>query len=287
MAGNERGRVIVTGASTGIGEATANHLRGLGFSVLAAVRREGDAERLRDHGFATMRLDVTDPGQIAAAREQVGSQPIAGLVNNAGITRSGPLECVSVDAVRHQLEVNVLGQLAVTQAFLDGVRAGRGRIVNVGSLSGLLATPMTGPYVTSKFALKGMTDVLRRELMTQGIDVVLVDPGGIKTPLMGKTTEELERAHRDSSPEMAARYGAMIRTAIHHTTRIDRRTGLDPQAVATVIGTALTVRRPRTHYCVGRDAIAAKLAGTFVPGRLVDRLLLRMLISEASEKADE
>jgi len=223
-----RGRVIVTGASTGIGEATALHLRDLGFSVLAGVRRAEDVERLGDHGFTAMRLDVTVPDQIAAARAQVGNQPLVGLINNAGITRSGPLEFVSVEDMREQLEVNVIGQLAVTQAFIDGLRAGRGRIVNVGSISGVLATPMTGPYVTSKFALKRMTDVLRRELLQQGIDVVMVEPGGIKTPLMSKTTREFERVHRDGPPELALRYGAMIRTAIEHTTKIDRHTGLDP-----------------------------------------------------------
>lgn len=275
-----RGRVIVTGASTGIGEATALRLRDLGFSVLAGVRREEDAARLRDHGFAAMRLDVTVDEQIAAARAQVGDQPLAGLINNAGITCSGPLEFVSVQDMRQQLEVNVIGQLAVTQAFIAGLRAGRGRIVNVGSIAGLLATPMIGPYVTSKFALEGMTDVLRRELLQQGIDVVMVEPGSIKTPLMSKTTQELERVRRDGSPELALRYGAMIRTAIEHTAKIDRHTGLDPSVVAKVIGKALTVRRPRSRYLVGREAVAAAMVAKFVPDRVVDRFLLRLIVSD-------
>lgn len=279
MTMNGRGRVIVTGASTGIGEATALHLRDLGFSVLAGVRRDEDAERLRDHGLASIRLDVTAADQIAAARAQVGDQPLAGLVNNAGITRSGPLEFVSVEDVRQQLDANVIGQLAVTQAFIDGLRAGRGRIVNVGSISGLLATPMIGPYVTSKFALEGMTDVLRRELLQQGIDVVMVEPGSIKTPLMSKTTQELEQVHRDGSPELALRYGAMIRTAIEHTTK-NQRTGLNPSAVAKVIGKALTVRRPRTRYLVGREAIFAAIVAKVVPDRVVDRLLLQLIVSD-------
>lgn len=166
---NGRGRVIVTGASTGIGEATALHLRELGFSVLARVRRDEDAERLREQGLTPIRLDITVAEQPSAARAEIGDQPLAGLVNNAGITRSGPLEFVPVDDLRLQMEVNVIGQLAVTQALLDALRAGRGRIVNVGSISGRLATPITGPYVVSKFALEGMTDVPRRELLSQGI----------------------------------------------------------------------------------------------------------------------
>ena len=142
---NGRGRVMVTGASTGIGEATALHLGELGFSVLAGVRRDEDAERLREQGLTPICLDVTVAEQLAAARAEIGDEPLAGLVNCAGITHSGPLEFVPVDDMRQQMEVNVIGQLAVTQAFLDALRAGRGRIVNLGSITGLLATPITGP----------------------------------------------------------------------------------------------------------------------------------------------
>jgi len=268
----------VTGASTGIGHATALHLRDLGFSVLAGVRRDEDAERLRDHGVTPMRLDVTVAEQIAAVRAELGDQPLAGLVNNAGYTCSGPLEFVPVEDLRRQFDVNVVGQLAVIQTFLDALRAGRGRIVNIGSTAGLLATPITGPYVASKFALEGMTDVLRRELLLQGIKVVMVEPGGVKTPLIRKTGEEFERVHRDGSPELVERYGAMITTALEFTTKIDRHTGVDANVVARVIGKALTTRRPRTRYLVGRDAIAASMA-KFVPDRVVDRLLIGMIKS--------
>jgi NAD(P)-dependent dehydrogenase (short-subunit alcohol dehydrogenase family) len=278
MTASWRGRVIVTGASTGIGHATALHLRDLGFSVLAGVRRDEDAERLRDHGVTPMRLDVTVAEQIAAARAELGDQPLAGLVNNAGYTCSGPLEFVPVEDLRRQFDVNVVGQLAVIQTFLDALRAGRGRIVNIGSTAGLLATPITGPYVASKFALEGMTDVLRRELLLQGIKVVMVEPGGVKTPLIRKTGEEFERVHRDGSPELVERYGAMITTALEFTTKIDRHTGVDANVVARVIGKALTTRRPRTRYLVGRDAIAASMA-KFVPDRVVDRLLIGMIKS--------
>jgi NAD(P)-dependent dehydrogenase (short-subunit alcohol dehydrogenase family) len=279
MTMNGRGRVIVTGASTGIGEATARHLRDLGFSVLAGVRCDEDAERLRAYGLTPLRLDVAVPEQISVARVEVGDQPLAGLVNNAGIICSGPLEFVPVEDVRQQLEVNVIGQLAVTQAFLNALRVGRGRIVNVGSMSGLLATPITGPYVTSKFALEGMTDVLRRELLHQGIDVVMVEPGGVKTPIMGKITRRIEQAHREGPPELRQRYGAMMTTAIQITNNIDQRAGVDASVVAKVIGKALTVRRPRTRYLVGRDAILAATMAKFVPDRVIDRLLLKMMAS--------
>src|SRR5262245_50365548 len=131
MKTNERGRVIVTGASTGIGQATALHLDELGFWVLAAVRRDEDAERLRDRGLTPIRLDVTMPKQVAAARAEIGDEPLAGLVNNAGINRSGPLEFVPIEDLRRQLEVNVIGQLAVIQPFIGALRTGGGRIINV------------------------------------------------------------------------------------------------------------------------------------------------------------
>lgn len=277
-----RGRVVVTGAASGIGEATARHLRDLGFSVLAGVRRDEDAERLRDQGLTPIILDVTVPEQLAAARAELGDQPLAGLVNNAGITCTGPLEFVPIEDLRQQLEVNVIGQLAVTQVFVDALRCGRGRIVNIGSISGLLAMPIVGPYVTSKFALEGMTDVLRRELQQQGIAVVMVEPGGVKTPIMSKITRTIEQAHEHGSVELRQRYGAMAATAVESTNKIARQTGLDPSVVAKVIGKALTVRRPRSRYLVGRDAFLASTVAKFVPDRVVDRLLLQLVASNVS-----
>lgn len=178
MGTSDRGLVVVTGASTGIGSATALHLRELGFSVLAGVRRDEDAERVRDSGLTPVRLDITDPEQLAAARAEVGDRPLAGLVNNAGINIFGPLEFVGIEDLRRQFEVNAVGQVAATQVFIDGLRPGGGRIVSVGSISGRLATPMTGPYAASKFALNAITDTLRRELALQGVDVIMVEPGG-------------------------------------------------------------------------------------------------------------
>jgi NAD(P)-dependent dehydrogenase (short-subunit alcohol dehydrogenase family) len=271
------GRVVVTGGSTGIGQSTALHLRELGFAVLAGVRRDEGADRLRDQGLTPIRLDVTDAEQLAAARAEIGDQPLAGLVNNAGIMCSGPLEFVSREVMREQLEVNVFGQLAVTQVFLDALRAGRGRIVNVGSISGLIATPIIGPYVISKFALEAMTDVLRRELLPQGVDVVIVEPGAVRTPLMSKATLGYEQVLRDGPPELKQRYGPMVTIAAENTTKISRRTGTDARVVAKVIGKALTARRPRTRYLIGRDAIAAATLAKVIPDRVMDRLILSLM----------
>ncbi|MCW2653494.1 MAG: hypothetical protein QOE41_3683 [Mycobacterium sp.] len=279
MTTNERGLVIVTGASSGIGEAIALHLHDGGFSVLAGVRRDEDAERLRSRGLTPIRLDVTVSEQLAAARAEVGDRPLAGLVNNAGILSGGPLEFVPIDDLREQLEVNVVGQVAVTQAFIGGLRAGRGRIVNVGSISGRLASPMIGPYVAAKFALEGLTDTLRRELALQGIDVIMIEPGGVKTPLIGRASQWVEQLYGDSPPELAQRYGAMLTVMLEHTNKIDRQTGIDASAVAEVVGKALTVRRPRTRYLVGRDAIIQATMAKLLPDRVLDRLLLSLIKS--------
>lgn len=280
MTTDGRGHVLVTGGSSGIGEATVWHLRDLGFSVFAGVRHDEDAERLCAHGVTPIRLDVTVAEQIAAARTTVGDKPLAGLVNNAGIVCTGPLEFVSVEDFRRQLDVNVIGQFAVTQAFVGALRAGRGRIVNVGSLSGRFATPATGPYVTSKFALEGMTDVLRRELLREGIGVVMVQPGGVKTRGLNGTVQGLEQIYRDASPELLQRYGAMLTKSAQYVATINRHIAMDASGVAKVIGKALTVRRPRTRYLVGPDAIIAAALAKVLPDRVTDWLLLSQLKSE-------
>jgi NAD(P)-dependent dehydrogenase (short-subunit alcohol dehydrogenase family) len=278
MTAAQHGRVIVTGGSSGIGEATALHLARLGFSVFVGVRRQEDAERMRDCGLSPLFLDVTQPKQLSSARHEFGDQPLAGLVNNAGITRGGPLEFVPVEDLRAQLEVNVIGQLAVTQTFIDALRSGHGRIVNVGSIQGRLATPITGPYGASKFALEAITDTLRRELILQGINVIMVEPGGVKTPMMGKTTRWIDRVCRDGPPELSLYYGDLIAGALKSTNKIDQHTGIDANKVARVIGNALTARRPRTRYLVGRDAVASAALARLLPDRMIDRLVLRQML---------
>jgi NAD(P)-dependent dehydrogenase (short-subunit alcohol dehydrogenase family) len=278
MAKNARGLVIVTGSSTGIGAATARHLHELGFSVLAGVRRDADAERFRGSGITPILLDITDPDQLVSARAEVGDRPLAGLVNNAGISLFGPLEFVPIEDLRRQFEVNLVGQVAATQAFLTSLRAGRGRIVNVGSVTGRFAPPMIGPYAASKFALRAITDTLRREFATQGIGVVLVEPGGVKTPLISGINGRGEQLSRVSPPGLVQRYGAMMTASLEFTTKTGQN-GLEGSAVATVIGRALTVRRPRTRYLVGRDA-QFQAAMASLPDRVVDRLFRIMIGSK-------
>src|SRR6185436_13729297 len=195
------GTVLVTGASTGIGEATVVHLKELGFDAVAAVRKDEDAERLEARGLRTVRIDVTDPDQIAAARDELGDVALAGLVNNAGIAVAAPLEFLPLDRLRQQLEINLIGQVAVTQAFLPALRRARGRIVNVSSIGGRVALPLAGAYNASKFGLEAISDSLRRELLRQDVDVIVVEPGGVKTPIWRKGDALATEMLADTPPE--------------------------------------------------------------------------------------
>jgi NAD(P)-dependent dehydrogenase (short-subunit alcohol dehydrogenase family) len=214
-------RVLVTGASTGIGEATARRLAARGFEVLAGVRRAEDAERLRSPGIEPLTLDVTDAQQIEAARELVGGR-IDGLVNNAGIAVTAPQEFLPVDELRRQLEVNVVGQVAVTQAMLPALRAARGRVVNVSSVGGRTALPLLGAYNASKWALEALSDSLRRELRHLGVKVSVIEPGGIRTPIWEKGTADAERLREQMSAEGELLYAPLIQAVQAQAERIAR-----------------------------------------------------------------
>lgn len=279
-----RGTVVVTGASTGIGEASALHLCSLGFDVLAGVRRDEDAERLRGQGsgrLTPLKLDVTDAGSIASAaaeaESKLGAEGLAGLVNNAGIAVAAPLEFVPVDELRHQLEVNLIGQVAVTQAFLPLLRVAQGRLVNMSSIGGRVALPLVGSYAASKFALEAVSDSLRRELAGQGIEVIVIEPGGIRTPIWQKGASTADEIARQAPPAVEELYGPMIRAMRARTRELADGGGLPVAAVAEVVGTALTASRPRTRYVVGREAQIRALLARFLPDRLFDRLVLRAL----------
>jgi NAD(P)-dependent dehydrogenase (short-subunit alcohol dehydrogenase family) len=279
-AASTRGAVVITGASTGIGHASALHLASLGFKVFAGVRRDEDADRLRaaaNGSIEPVHIDVTDQASIDAAagrvREATGGS-IAGLVNNAGIAVPGPLEHLPMDEFRRQIEVNLTGQVAVTQAFLPMLRPSRGRIVNIGSIGGRVALPLLGPYAASKHAMEGLTDSLRRELRPSGIEVSIIRPGPIKTEIWergnAKADELLERM-----PAAAEHYGAAIAGA--RAGAAERlKEAIPPHEVAEVVAHALTSDKPRTRYLVGPRTRLMALMATVLPDRLFDRLMERM-----------
>jgi len=271
------GTILVTGASTGIGEATVLHLATLGFDAVGAVRKDEDAERLEARGVRTVRIDVTDAGQIAAARDELAGTPLAGLVNNAGIAVAAPLEFLPIDRLRQQLEINLIGQAAVTQAFLPALRSTRGRIVMVSSIGGRVALPLVSPYNASKFGLEGLSDSLRRELRPHGVDVILIEPGGVKTPIWNKAEKLADDMLEDLPPEAERVYGTMIAAVRKGTQEIANETGSEPREVADAIGEALTSRRPRTRYLVGGDAKMRARMAKVLPDRVMDRLIGRAL----------
>jgi NAD(P)-dependent dehydrogenase (short-subunit alcohol dehydrogenase family) len=279
------GTVLVTGASTGIGEAAVLHLKTLGFDAVGAVRKDEDAERLEARGVRTVRIDVTDAGQIAAARDELGEVALAGLVNNAGIAVAAPLEFLPPAELGRQLEVNVVGQHAVTQTLVPLLRRGRGRIVNLGSIGDRIVAPMTGPYHVSKFALRAWNDTLRLELSPWGIQVVLVEPGAVATPIWETSIAAAERLQQRLPSGVEELYGRAIAAARTSARRSAAR-GMPADQVATVVAQALTVRRPRTRYLVGTDArITAMVA--HLPDRLRDRLILSQSGGAARAQGDQ
>lgn len=277
--GNESRAVVITGASTGIGEACALRLDRQGWQVFAGVRKEADGERLTQQAsgrLTPIMLDVTDEAQIRAAAESVrtavAEAGLAGLVNNAGIGIGGPLEFLPLDDLRRQLEVNLIGQVAVTQAFLPLIRKGPGRIVNIGSIGGRMATPFVGPYNASKFGMEAITDSLRQELRPWGIHVSIVEPGSITTAIWDKTRNMADEMQGKLSQEARELYDPYIAPIREATEKIEQA-GIPPDQVAKFVEHALTARSPKTRYVVGRDAQVQRVLAKFAPDRIRDRLV--------------
>ena len=276
---SSRGGVLITGASTGIGEATAVRLDKAGFRVFAGVRKPEDGERLAGQGIEVVQpLDVTKPEQVEAAAQTVEASlagaPLVGIVNNAGIGIGGPLEALALDDFRRTIEVNTTGQLAVTKAFLPLLRRSRGRIVNMSSIGGRVAQPFAGPYVASKFALEAVSDVLRAELLGWGIDVIAIEPGTIATPIWEKSSREADEVLEKLTPEHRDLYGKRLAKVAKVLERQTKR-GAPPEKVAAAVEKALTARRPKTRYLIG-DAYFLLALKTLLPARWFARLLYRM-----------
>jgi NAD(P)-dependent dehydrogenase (short-subunit alcohol dehydrogenase family) len=291
MSGRNRS-ILVTGAARGIGEACVARLAGAGFHVFAGVRSDEDAERLGSvHGEAVspLRLDVTSATEIEAATTQVadrvGEAGLYGLVNNAGIAVGGPLEFLPLADFRRQLDVNVTGQVAVTQAMLPLIRRARasavpkaGRIVFIGSISGLGALPFTGAYAASKHALEAIADALRAELRPWGIEVVIIEPGAIATPIWNTSLKSATESLSSVSDSMNEYYGHLLGGLRRRVERAGRGlNGLPPDTVARVVQRALVYDRPRTRYLIGRDAWLRLLLERLLPDRMLDALVSRQL----------
>jgi NAD(P)-dependent dehydrogenase (short-subunit alcohol dehydrogenase family) len=282
MANKDRGVAVVTGASTGIGRATALDLAGNGFEVFAGVRRKADGEALNEAASGNLTpimIDVTKPQSIARAKGAIGRKAgrrgVSALVNNAGVAVAGPLEFLPLDDFRRQIEVNLTGHLAVTQALLPQLRKARGRIVNITSIGGRVAYPFNGPYHASKWGLEAITDSLRVELQPWGIDVIAIEPGSVATEIWDRGLAKATQIREDLPREGEKLYGSSLEAMV----RVMENTGdsgLPPEKAAKVIRKALTKRRPKTRYLIGRDAKGTIATKRLMTDRAWDRVVTRV-----------
>ena len=273
--------VVITGASTGIGKACALHLAQQGWHVFAGVRQQADGDALQRDAAGQVTplfIDVTDSDSIAAAAdmvtETISETGLTGLVNNAGIGVGGPLEFIPINALRQQFEINVIGQIAVTQAFLPLLRVATGRVINISSINGRVSTPFAGPYCASKFALEALTDALRNELSPWGIKVVSIQPGAIATPIWDKTIAQARQVRQQMPPQTETYYGPTLDIMIESVKQTGQR-GIPAEQVARTVFRALTAARPKTRYLVGTDAKMAALLVKLLPDKWLDQLIIR------------
>jgi NAD(P)-dependent dehydrogenase (short-subunit alcohol dehydrogenase family) len=270
--------VLISGASTGIGEACALRLADRGWHVFAGVRRDEDGRRLTAAATGILEpvmLDVTDATSIEEALRQVGDR-LTAVVNNAGVAVGGPVEYLAVDEWRHQYEVNVIGNVAVTVAALPLIRAAGpgGRVVFMGSIGGRISTPLLAPYDSSKFALEAIAESLRHELAPAGIKVVLIEPGAVRTPIWDKGRRRADDMEAALPPEALSRYQWAV-DGIRKGIDMQVRNGMPPARVAEAVEQALTSPRPRARYVVGRDAKVMAAIDRLLPDSARD-FLVRM-----------
>ncbi|THD73587.1 MAG: SDR family oxidoreductase [Bradyrhizobium sp.] len=274
--------VVITGASTGIGWATAKLLLDRGFRVFGSVRKQADADRLKGEfgaNFTPLLFDVTDEAAVLAAAREVcaalGGETLSGLVNNAGVAVAGPLLELSADQFRRQMEVNVMGPVIATQAFAPLLGSDRslkgkpGRIVMISSVAGKSGNPLSSAYVASKHAIEGLSESLRRELMLFGIDVITVAPGAVKTPIWAKG-DEVDMSAYSNSPYLPAL------EKVRQFTKYLSRIGLPPEKVAERIAQALTSANPKVRYSITPDPMR-HLITAILPKRMVDKIIAKRL----------
>ena len=274
--------VVVTGVSTGIGWGITKVLTGQGVRVFGSVRKAADADRLRQEfgdRFVPMIFDVTDEAAVRAAADQVrtalAGEPLMGLVNNAGVAFAGPLLHLPVADFRQQIEVNLTGVVIATQAFAPLLALGPdrkgdpGRIVNISSVGGKNGSPFMAPYNASKFAVEGLSESLRRELMLFGIDVIVVAPGAVATPIWGKAKPEDIEPYRDT-----AFYPALQK--VHAFMTASGAAGLPPEAIGEAVAKALTTPRPKVRYTVAPNPVTTFMMA-HLPRRMVDNMIGKRL----------
>jgi NAD(P)-dependent dehydrogenase (short-subunit alcohol dehydrogenase family) len=274
MASNQTQKlIVVTGAATGMGASTARELARQGFHVLAGVRRDRDADAIRSTGIEPVILDITKSEQVDALATRVADDPRAlhALVNNAGIQVNGPVEALPMEQWRWVFEVNLFGHITVTQALLPALLRGKGRVINISSVGGRIAMPTYGAYAGAKFALEAVSDSLRREVEPLGVQVVVVEPGGVRTEMAARGIATATNLAALMTPEQDERYGSLVQ-AINTLMASGTASGVTADAAARVIAKVVTTRRPRTRYTVGRDAALLTCLSRMLSDRTLDRI---------------
>ncbi|MET1072802.1 MAG: SDR family oxidoreductase [Umezawaea sp.] len=264
----------MTGASTGMGAAAARELARQGFHVLAGVRRDRDADSIRSAGVEPVILDITEPEHVEALAARIADDPrdLHALVNNAGIQVNGPVEALPMDQWRWVFEVNLFGHIAVTQALLPALLAGKGRVINISSIGGKVAMATYGAYAGAKFALEAVSDSLRREVAPLGVQVLVVEPGGVRTEMATRGVSTANELAAGMTPAQEDRYGGLVQ-AINTLMATGTESGLTADAAARVIAKAVTARRPRTRYTIGREAAVITRLTRVLSDRTLDRIL--------------
>jgi len=269
---------VVTGASTGMGAATVRELASRGYHVFAGVRREEDGRAFDSPRIRPVILDITKPAQIAdlVARIDADGRPLRGLINNAGIAVNAPVEVLPMEEWRRQFDVNFFGHIEVTQALLPALFRSGGRVVMMSSVGGRLAQPTYGAYSGSKFALEAVSDSLRRELAPHGVKVVIVEPGAVRTEMVGRGGVTARKLAAEMTPDQDRRYGGLIHAILAQSDGF-LRDGVDAATAATIIAGAATTPKPRTRYTIGRDAALLTRLARILPDRALDRVLASAL----------
>ena len=290
-ASNPSGRselVVVTGASTGLGEATARGLARNGFHVLAGVRRDVDADALGAEGIEPHILDITVDSDVAAIADRVArdplGRPLRALVNNAGISINAPVETLPIAEWRRLFEVNLFGHVAMTRALLPALLRSGGTVVNISSVGGKVALPTYGAYAGSKFALEAVSDSLRREVSGLGVKVVVVEPGAVKTQMLGRGVANADRLKAGITTDQLERYGDLV-AAISEQARSFGEDGVSAESAAKVIGRVAVAPRPRTRYTIGRDAAILVRLTRLLSDRFLDRMVRLNLRSNHAANA--
>ena len=272
--------VVVTGASTGIGAASARELARRGFHVLAGVRRDADADALRAASIEPIMLDITQETDIAALVKRIADDPerraLRALVNNAGIGINAPVKVLPLHEWRKLFDVNLFGHVAMIQALLPALIESHGTVVNISSVGGKVAMATYGPYGSAKFALEAVSDALRREVGPLGVRVVVIEPGAVKTDMLGQVSGGGERVIGEMSTEQRGRYAALMQAVISQAQAAMPK-GAPAEEAGRVVADAIISQRPRTRYTVGRDAAIIVRLIRFLSDRRLDGLLARSL----------